>query len=67
MRPVSRAGSGCRLSAITADPASAAAAAISQLNGEVHRLRQVRIVPASLESAYLSITGHGVEETNARA
>ena len=64
---------GSHLWAMTADPASATAAAIAKLNGESGRLRGVRIVPASLESAYLSITGHGVdavdatEETNAQA
>jgi ABC-2 type transport system ATP-binding protein len=58
---------GSRLWAMTADPAAATAAAIARLNGEAHRLRGVRIVPASLESAYLSITGHEMEETNASA
>ena len=58
---------GSRLWAMTADPASATAAAISKLNGEAQRLRNVRIVPASLESAYLAITGHGMEETGAAA
>ena len=58
---------GNRLVAMTADPASATAAAISKLNGEAQRLRNVRIVPASLESAYLQITGHSVEDTNAAA
>jgi ABC-2 type transport system ATP-binding protein len=64
---------GSHLWAMTADPASATAAAIAKLNGDAGRLRGVRIVPASLESAYLSITGHGVdavdatEETNAQA
>ena len=64
---------GSRLWAMTADPASATAAAIAKLNGDAARLRGVRIVPASLESAYLSITGHGVdaveaaEETNVQA
>jgi ABC-2 type transport system ATP-binding protein len=64
---------GSRLWAMTADPASATAAAITRLNGDAGRLRGVRIVPASLETAYLSITGHGVdavettEETNAQA
>jgi ABC-2 type transport system ATP-binding protein len=64
---------GSHLWAMTADPASATAAAIAKLNGNAVRLRGVRIVPASLESAYLSITGHGVdavdttEETNAQA
>jgi len=59
--------SGSRLVAMTADPASATAAAISKLNGEAQRLRNVRIVPASLESAYLQITGHSAEDTNAAA
>ncbi len=61
---------GSRLSIVTADPASATAAAIAKLNGEASRLRGVRIVPASLESAYLAITGHGpdiMEENNAQA
>jgi ABC-2 type transport system ATP-binding protein len=70
---------GSRLWAMTADPASATAAAIAKLNGDSYRLRNVRIVPASLESAYLAITGHGMnaagtadsadptEETNAPA
>ena len=56
-----------RLWAMTADPASATAAAIAKLNSEAQRLRGVRIVPASLESAYLAITGHVMEDTNAQA
>ena len=58
---------GSRLWAMTADPASATAAAISRLNGQERRLRNVRIIPASLESAYLAITGHGMEEPHAAA
>ena len=56
---------GSRLWAMTPDPASATAAAISKLNGEAGRLRSVRIVPASLESAYLAITGHDVDAADA--
>ncbi|HVO37852.1 MAG TPA: ABC transporter ATP-binding protein [Spirochaetia bacterium] len=52
---------GSRLLLMTPDPASATAAAMTRLNGDSARLRGVRIVPASLESAYLSITGHGVD------
>jgi len=40
------------------DPARAAAAAIASLGGAATRLRNVRIVPANLESAYLAVTGH---------
>ena len=58
---------GNRLMVLTADPASATAAAITRLEGAAHRLRNVRIVPASLESAYLQLTGHAAEDTNAAA
>jgi ABC-2 type transport system ATP-binding protein len=54
---------GARLCAVTADPASATGNAIARLNKDAARLRTVRIIPASLESAYLSITGHGVDES----
>lgn len=40
------------------DAAHVAAAAIASLGGSVTRLRNVRIVPANLESAYLAVTGH---------
>jgi ABC-2 type transport system ATP-binding protein len=40
------------------DPARAAAAAIASLDGAAARLRNVRIVPANLQSAYLAVTGH---------
>ena len=53
--------SGARLWTTTQDPASATARAIARLNGEASRLRGVRIVPSSLESAYLAITGHGTD------
>ena len=43
------------------DPARAAAAAIASLGGAATRLRNVRIVPANLESAYLDVTGHRPE------
>lgn len=43
------------------DPARAAAAAIASLDGAATRLRNVRIVPANLESAYLAVTGHSPE------
>jgi len=56
---------GSRLWAMTPDPASATAAAIAKLNGDAGRLRSVRIVPASLESAYLAITGHDVDAADA--
>ena len=45
------------------DPARAAAAAIAALDGDATRLRNVRIVPANLESAYLAVTGHSPEPT----
>jgi ABC-2 type transport system ATP-binding protein len=56
---------GPRLWSLTPDPASATANAIARLNGMASRLRGVRFVPSSLESAYLSITGHSVNETAA--
>ena len=40
------------------DAARVAAAAIASLDSSVTRLRNVRIVPANLESAYLAVTGH---------
>jgi len=57
---------GSRLWVMTSDPASATAAAIARLNGDSARLRGVRIVPASLESAYLSITGHEADGTETK-
>ncbi|MBA3890476.1 MAG: ABC transporter ATP-binding protein [Gemmatimonadaceae bacterium] len=39
------------------DPARAAAAAIASLDGAATRLRNVRIVPTNLQSAYLAVTG----------
>jgi len=56
-----RTGSLIRLT--TPDPAATAASAIALLNGESGRLRNVRIVHPSLESAYLSVTGHPAETT----
>ena len=53
---------GPRLWLVTKDPASATAEAITRLNGAAAKLRSVRMVPPSLESAYLTITGHGVDE-----
>jgi ABC-2 type transport system ATP-binding protein len=52
---------GSRLSITTQDPAAETARAIAALNGAASRLRGVRIVPSSLESAYLAITGHGAD------
>ncbi|MBN2840239.1 MAG: ABC transporter ATP-binding protein [Coriobacteriia bacterium] len=49
--------SGSRAWLITPDPARAAADAVAALNGDSHRLRTVRAIPASLESAYLAVTG----------
>ena len=45
------------------DPARAVAAAIASLDGAATRLRNVRIVPASLETAYLAVTGRPPEPT----
>lgn len=53
---------GGRVRLATCDPAATAAAAIASLNGESARLRNVRIGQPSLESAYLSITGHAADE-----
>jgi len=43
---------------VAPDPARAVAAAIASLDAAATRLRNVRIVPANLESAYLAVTGH---------
>ncbi len=43
---------------VAPDPARAVAAAIASLDVAATRLRNVRIVPANLESAYLAVTGH---------
>ncbi len=51
-----RDGSIVRLAA--PDPARAVAAAIASLDGAAARLRNVRIVPANLQTAYLAVTGH---------
>ncbi|MGA2976446.1 MAG: ABC transporter ATP-binding protein [Spirochaetia bacterium] len=63
--------SGPRTWTLASDPASATGSAIARLSGDASRLRNVRIIPSSLESAYLSITGHGAdapqEEKNAIA
>lgn len=53
---------GSRIRLATPDPAHTAASAIASLNGESGRLRNVRIVHPSLESAYLSVTGHSAED-----
>jgi ABC-2 type transport system ATP-binding protein len=62
---------GPRIWALTPDPASATGSAIARLSADAGRLRTVRIIPASLESAYLGITGHSAndlsEETHAIA
>jgi len=58
---------GCRLSLVDHDPASSAARAIASLNGASQRLRNVRIVRPSLESAYLALTGHAADEPAASA
>jgi len=50
--------SGSRAWLITPDPARAAANALAALNGDSGRLRTVRVLPASLESAYLAVTGN---------
>ena len=52
------------------DPARAVAAAIASLDGAATRLRNVRIMPANLESAYLAVTGqppdHAIESGSER-
>lgn len=45
------------------DPARAVAAAIASLDGAAARLRNVRIVPANLQTAYLAVTGHAPDPT----
>jgi len=42
------------------DPAAAAASALAELAGRAERLRGVELAPASLESAYLTITGQSL-------
>lgn len=52
---------GSRLRCRVDDPALAVGAAIASLSGDPAELRTVRIVPASLEAAYLAVTGHASE------
>ena len=54
--------SGSKIWTLTGNPAAATGSAIARLSGDASRLRNVRIIPSNLESAYLSITGHGADE-----
>ncbi len=54
---------GSRLRRWADDPAVAVGSAIASLAANATALRTVRIVPASLEAAYLAVTGHAPEAT----
>lgn len=56
---------GSRLRRAADDPALAVGSAIASLAGDASGLRTVRIVPASLEAAYLAVTGHAPEANTA--